>query len=615
MAELHQALQMLSPVEWSDVPVDNLEPFLRQIFDAGEIICDSVPPPAGGVDFAEAKPVHAEPDSASNAQEIVASEARAAPPHPDHADLQKAWGKPLKVGAKENPLGISVYKMAGKDRNGAWFGRRSVHEGISFTKFKKAMQREFAESLAVQGGPGEGNVRGIGGDQRLERKKVDGVGQLEVYQLSAQFPGPTTPREFITLLSTSEEALTEKSSQEREGHKRLPRHYMVVSKPCNHPDAPERSGYIRGYYESVELIREIPIHTKPTGDDKDSSKEQEVNPVEWIMITRSDPGGGIPRFLVERGTPGSICGDAVKFLNWACAKGEIPGPDDDEEEQKAAQAKHIQQSSASQETNNAATTKSPAQAHAQEAQGGMFSSITNAIGAGIEAYAPAPIATYTHNYMHQEDEDDSSSDSSSDDSSSFASAQERPTYPTPQAAGVPEVAGVRASTDTLNMSSASIGDTPSTRNLPHTDKELRKLELQREKLDQKITKKKEAEDEKLKAVHHKDDSDLKKAKEKHDKEVKKLEAKRKKELAKIESKKEKEKRKAEKKQQKNLDHEAMSRVSRERDDFRDQVDALKKQNTTILQQYEELQRENALLVQKLSQAAGVDAVKALIKDG
>jgi hypothetical protein len=34
---------------------------------------------------------------------------------------------------------------------------------------------------------------------------------------------------------------------------------MVVSKPCIHPATPQREGYIRGQYESVEFIREIPL--------------------------------------------------------------------------------------------------------------------------------------------------------------------------------------------------------------------------------------------------------------------------------------------------------------------------------------------------------------------
>lgn len=182
----------------------------------------------------------------------------------------------------------------------------------------------------------------------------------------------------------------------------MPRHFMVISKPCVHQDTSPREGYIRGSYESVEFIREIPINKKPqksvsttnlpnlghnrnrsstlgkeailrnaaknasslsendvpinqekasayTNDltpsegrargktiSFDSSRgygakgekmdipqeddESESNPIEWIMITRSDPGGSVPRFMVERGTPGGIVSDASKFLNWACAK-------------------------------------------------------------------------------------------------------------------------------------------------------------------------------------------------------------------------------------------------------------------------------------------------------
>jgi hypothetical protein len=104
---------------------------------------------------------------------------RRPPPAKEHEKLYKSWGKALKLGANETATGMSVYKMAGNDRHGAWFSRSSVHEGLGFAKWKRAMLREFPESLEVQGGPGEGNVRGIGGDQRLEDIKVDGVGQLQ----------------------------------------------------------------------------------------------------------------------------------------------------------------------------------------------------------------------------------------------------------------------------------------------------------------------------------------------------------------------------------------------------------------------------------------------------
>jgi hypothetical protein len=134
---------------------------------------------------------------------------------------------------------------------------------------------------------------------------------ITVYQLSAQFPGPTSPREFITLLITSDNCLTEASKIDS----MIPRHFMVVSIPVSHPDAPPRNGMVRGFYESIEMIREIPL---PASDDA------ETNPVEWIMVTRSDPGGGIPRFMVERNVPSSIVQDAVKFFDWACAKDDTP---------------------------------------------------------------------------------------------------------------------------------------------------------------------------------------------------------------------------------------------------------------------------------------------------
>ena len=72
-----------------------------------------------------------------------------------------------------------MYKLAGKDGRGAWFARRSVHEGMGFRKWKLGLQREFPETLEVQGGPGEGNIRGIGGERRVERMAVEGVGTVE----------------------------------------------------------------------------------------------------------------------------------------------------------------------------------------------------------------------------------------------------------------------------------------------------------------------------------------------------------------------------------------------------------------------------------------------------
>lgn len=325
MAELHEALKSLAPVEWDDVPKDNLHEYVKDLVKACDIICGSVPPPEEVTPVEDLPTEPPIPQPAQSAADTGPCSIRAPPPHSEHETLQSSWGKPIKFSAKENPLKVAVYKMAGRDRHGSWFARRSVHEGIGFNKFRTAMLREFPQTLTVQGAPGAGSIRGIGGDQRLERIDVDAESRLEVFQLSAQFPGPTTPREFITMLVTDQHPTTYSTSQQG-------RQLMIISKPVDHSAAPERSGYIRGQYESVELIREIPVdrkasqstHSLPTAvtaepshslklhrsrtDLKDVSSSQrddmdhadaESNPVEWIMITRSDPGGGIPRFMGE----------------------------------------------------------------------------------------------------------------------------------------------------------------------------------------------------------------------------------------------------------------------------------------------------------------------------
>ena len=74
---------------------------------------------------------------------------------------------------------MGVYKLSSKDGRGAWFARRSVHEGLPFSQWKDGLQGEFPESLKVQGGPGEGNVRGIGGERRVERREIERVGTME----------------------------------------------------------------------------------------------------------------------------------------------------------------------------------------------------------------------------------------------------------------------------------------------------------------------------------------------------------------------------------------------------------------------------------------------------
>ena len=616
MAELHEALTALSPTDWDDVPLDNLKPYMTTLLTSGELICNSVPQPNDGTAFHEATPHFDEPNGATSHKDVHPSSARQHPPAKEHEDLQKNWGKAMKFSAKDNPLNVSVYKMAGKDRYGAWFARRSVHEGMGFSKFKNAMTKEFAASLAVEGGPGAGSIRGIGVDTRLEKKEVEGVGTLEVYQLSAQFPGPTTPREFIPLLITSDNAMSNLSAaQSSDGQTRIPRSHMILSKPITHPDAPERQGYIRGKYESVELIREIPL----------SNDNPELNPVEWIMITRSDPGGGIPRFMVDRGTPSSMLGDIHKWLDWATVLNET-----EEVETQAA----VEPTPAAQETTTVPVSsdgssdvkaapappaystkaKAPEPAPAPQQEEGVVSHLTQALEIGIDNYAPTMVSSYMHNRTDNTPKtlaDDDDSDSSSDTSSSaasFMSAEEMRRQSTAEETPPTKAFDDDAAASTSQISLASLDTLRTTRSPTHHEKEVQKLAKQRQKLDRKLAKKREDEESRLRRSRESESGEQEKAKERHDREVKKSEEKYRREMAKLESRKEREERKAEEKRVKREERDVVSKVSRERDQFRGEAELLRREVEILHEQLGDLQRENTAMASKLGKLGVLDDV-------
>ena len=181
MADLHAALKGLSPISYTEIPTteSQLKEYLQDTFARGQLLIDSVPQPPANLVEQSGRPRSVTGASmASNASEMSTSSARAEALVPAHAALQKEWGKPIKLSAKENPMGMGVYKLSGKDGR-AWFARRSVHEGMPYHKWKQALKSEFPESLEIQGAPGEGNIRGIGAEKRIEKKEVPGVGSLE----------------------------------------------------------------------------------------------------------------------------------------------------------------------------------------------------------------------------------------------------------------------------------------------------------------------------------------------------------------------------------------------------------------------------------------------------
>lgn len=472
MASLHEAFQSLGPVAWKDVPQDSpeaLQQFVQDTFRRAQLLVESVPAPTtdtGG------RPSGLDDTTESAVSSRSAILAHLGVSESELAALQKEWGKTIKMNnTKENPLGIPMYKLSGKDGKGAWFARRTIHEGLAFRRWKEKMQAEMGETLEArqeelkQGRVPEKAIRGIGGDRLLERLDVFDssssssvaadsgpgdsgrkVGQIDVYELSAQFPGPTTPRDFVTLILTTDELPSQATSEEDNvDADQLPPTYLVVSKPCDHPDSPPRDGYIRGQYESVELIREILVHphagkaqardglkndSNDNGNperaasadgpnksqhDKEESEDnnEDANPVEWIMITRSDPGGSVPRWMVERGTPKSIVSDAGKFLNWA-SQPDLISPTTEGDVGEILQNQEGQEHRDRAAAESSAVTDQDPEAAKAEVKGGrqvnkaadsdgaetglsnsgLLTNVTNMIQSGLETYAPKSVLDY-----------------------------------------------------------------------------------------------------------------------------------------------------------------------------------------------------------------------------
>ncbi|KAL8630776.1 hypothetical protein Q9189_003536 [Teloschistes chrysophthalmus] len=690
MAALHTALQSLGPSDFSSVPIERprTKEYLQNLFTQAQIIIDSVPPPLEPPSPPARSHANTLASSVSSASDLSASLARSDPIDLANTTLQKEWSKPIRLGAKENPLSISVYKLGGKDGKGAWFARRSVHEGMGFRKWKLGLQREFPETMEVQGGPGEGNIRGIGGERRVEKIEIDGVGTIEVYHLSAQFPGPTTPRDFVTLLVTSSAALERPNAPknlESPSNGKAGRHFM---------------------YESVEFIREIPIkptkssstsdllrlrHPSPEPSiDKDtlvrsaqrsldeggSSEEMlasmgtdshlslakdvlvqegrkrgktisfaesrgerakgevldtpheefddpaEQNPVEWIMVTRSDPGGSVPRFMVERGTPSGIVADASKFIDWACKKkhpvkddyGEKAQDIDQDIAQKSSQVHGLEQyqtnghlagleaevpesAQSSTTLTNESTTTTGQTASNSTQQEGVISTLTNAAVAGIESYAPQAVIDRLPGHK-----------SENTDSTLLSNNAETPAPGGDE--NVSEAASVASTSETASFVSAEEGSDDASPKVTrsHTgsspiqerqDRELAKFQQRKKALDEHLARTREKETKDKGELTSKEEERIRKAEEKRTREVSKLEQRYEKEVAKLEAKRVKDEQKAAERQKKAEGKDEKTRLTKERDAARSELEKMKTEKELLKEQVGALQRENTALVAKI----------------
>lgn len=230
----HEPFKALGPVEWDAIRRgnDDLGAFLAGTFSSAQTLIDSIPLPAGATP-AQVQRVLAAAGTGTGAGGRARSHTDSAvrplgtvevnralsgrPPQPSSggaggagggsssnsssspekakaakaaadaaAQLQREW-KEVRINPRENPLGISVFKLSARDGRGSWFARRSIHEGLTFEKFKLGLEREFAEALKVHGEPGAGKVRGIGAERKVEHEIVEGTGKLEGL-ISSFFP-------------------------------------------------------------------------------------------------------------------------------------------------------------------------------------------------------------------------------------------------------------------------------------------------------------------------------------------------------------------------------------------------------------------------------------------
>ena len=621
-------------------------------------------------------------------------------------------------------------------RNGSWVYRRSF---LRAWRCREVQEKEIFGALGEKGGLSGWKSKVLAWSRVgllqpvqcaprsgtcIEAKEVDIVA---VYHLSAQFPGPTTPRDFVTLLITSSSALADLSSSqspsavdgENSTSSKLDigtRHFMVISKPCIHPDCPPRDGFIRGQYESVEFIREIPLKPKKSfsatethksgrgrassssldrkaqlrkanqaiqeenadsqstyaqdnpGSPRasldansaargrkrgrtisfaesrglsakgeavdachdDSEELAEANPVEWIMVTRSDPGGSVPRFLVERGTPAGIVADASKFLNWAFQKEHVDNEDDMQEKEKSVgdgdEALSEKELGLDALTTNGhlgglgGITEKPGPLSQIEKldqvptsellndnqQEGLLGGIAKAAYNGIESYAPQVVIEHLPS-RHQasstrtsaahgseldvpngtqarKDDNETFSIHSPSSLASFASAEDHF-----------EDAFSKQSSNSLPLSSQtkdSIETSPQ-------EKELAKLNERKKLLDEKLAKTRAKELKDKEELTSREEERIRRAEEKHAREIQKQEQKYKREVARLEAKRAKEAAKEEERKRKADDKDEKARLTREKDELKQQLDVICKERDILKEQVGALQRENTALVARI----------------
>jgi hypothetical protein len=335
------------------------------------------------------------------------------------------------------------------------------------------------------------------------------------------------------------------------------------------------------------------------------------------MVTRSDPGGSVPRFLIEKGTPPGIVGDAGKFLKWVTSKAAhgFAEPDETAATTETAQGTEASVSEKRQPSTTPATTTN-IEANKVETvtlqnqddpfpgSNGLYGVIAGAIGAA-SSYIPTGLlktwgtgsdmtssdtsGTDIHAIAEEQHEDDSDTSSIR----SFASALEKSVTAEGKSNG--SVVESQSETSRSNPQQSL------------ADKELKKLEHKKKKLDEKMARLEERRQSKLMGDKEKDAATLAKLREKHEKEVAKQEEKYRREMRKLEEKRERDQRKAEERRRKAAEQEEKNNISLELERVRAERDVARRQIELLESQVGELQAQNTMLVRKLGKNGLLDS--------
>ena len=469
----------------------------------------------------------------------------------------------------------------------------------------------------------------LGGQWRGGCEWADRAGSL-VYHLTAKF-GPASLRDFVTL------ALTTTGADEQGG----PRHFMIVSKPCQHDSCPPQDGQVRGEYESVEFIREIKrapkrssstldlpsagrdtdgqlplekVRTTPAGGEHETSEKtrsrgksvsfadfsknhgssstgSDPPAVEWIHITRSRPGGSVPMWMVERGTPAGICSDAGKFVDWLSKQETSTDEPKESDRGTTESANGIPPEDGPSE----APATEPTRTEPDPPQGTFLQVATSSATTAFGKYAPAALTRRLTPSPKPSADPSEPSSPSSVSSGSFASAEEL------------HALSPRPSLNSLN---SGTGTTTSNAAATPEERATARLAKKQADLEARLAKARDRPERERESTAEREAGRWEKAQARHQKELAKVQAAHEKELKDLQAKKERRARKEEEKAAKARRKEEQEREKREKEDVRRQLELVTSERDVLRKENEVLTREKERLAEEVKALKGGSDIAA-----